>query len=234
MSSEPFLSRHEMPCNPILIKIPLCFSGTNQPVQLSPHCTGLIIKQSKAPILFLLHVAGTGHCSAGEQCAVPPAGGKAAEWQEDDFFLHCCFCFSNIYRSRVNLSSHLWVGGSLPWKASSLPPSLSWCLVFAQDSSLLQHLSQTPSWEGETDSVVFTAPLPCTSVSIAFWLCTGIGAKIHHKNTILFQVVTAQTGIVCIIWCMEVFHVWCFLIYAHFIDSSWFPDWLLFHIAQQK
>lgn len=123
MSSEPFLSRHEMPCNPILIKIPLCFSGTNQPVQLSPHCTGLIIKQSKAPILFLLHVAGTGHCSAGEQCAVPPAGGKAAEWQEDDFFLHCCFCFSNIYRSRVNLSSHLWVGGSLPWKASSLPPS---------------------------------------------------------------------------------------------------------------
>lgn len=51
ISSEPFLSRNEMPHNPILIKIHLCFSGTNQPVQLSLHCTEWIIKQSNARIL---------------------------------------------------------------------------------------------------------------------------------------------------------------------------------------
>ena len=121
ISSEPFLSRNEMPRNPILIKIRLCFSGTNQPVQLSPHCTELIIKQSKACILFPLYVVGTGHCSAGEQCAVPSACGKAAEWQEDDFSLCFYFCFSNVYRSEVNLSSHLQVGGCLPCKPSCLP-----------------------------------------------------------------------------------------------------------------
>jgi len=110
-----------MPHNPILIKIHLCFSGTSQPVQLSPHCTELIIKQSKARILFALHVVGMGHCSAGEQCAVPPACGRAAEWQEDDFSLCFYFCFSNVYRPEVNLASHLWVGGSLPWKPSCLP-----------------------------------------------------------------------------------------------------------------
>lgn len=121
ISSEPFLYRNEMPCNPILIKIHLCFSGTNQSVQLSLHCTELITKQSKARILFPSHVVGKGHCSAGEQCAVSPACGKAAEWQEDDFSLCFHFCFSNVYRSKVNLSFHLWVGGSLPWKPSCLP-----------------------------------------------------------------------------------------------------------------
>lgn len=53
----------------------------------------------------------------------------------------------------------------------------------------------------------FTALLPSTSVSIAFWLCTEKGAKIHHKTTIPFQLVTAPSGLVCLIWRMEVFHI---------------------------
>lgn len=91
ISSEPFLGRNEMPHNPIFIKICLCFSGIDQPVQLSLHCTELIIKQSKACILFPLHVVGMGHCSAGEPRAVPPARGKAAELQEVVFSLDFFF-----------------------------------------------------------------------------------------------------------------------------------------------
>lgn len=56
----------------------------------------------------------------------------------------------------------------------------------------------------------YTAFLPSTSVSIAFWLCREKGAKIHHKNTIPFQIVTAQTGLICPIWSMEVSPIPCF------------------------
>lgn len=121
ISSEPFISKNKMPRNPILIKIRLCFTGTSQPVQLSPHCTELIINQSEACILFPLHVVGMRRCSVGEQCAVPPVCGKAAERQEDDFSLCFYFCFSDVYWSKVNISFHLQVSVSLPWKPFCLP-----------------------------------------------------------------------------------------------------------------
>lgn len=54
----------------------------------------------------------------------------------------------------------------------------------------------------------FTAPLPSTSVPIAFWLCTDAKANIDHKNTIPVQAVTGQRGLVCLTRCREGF---CFM-----------------------
>lgn len=55
--------------------------------------------------------------------------------------------------SGINLFSRLWVGGSLPWKPSC---SLPWCPVFAEDSSVLQHLSLKHSQGAEPRSAPVT------------------------------------------------------------------------------
>lgn len=176
---------------------------------------------------------GTGHCSAGEQCAAPPACGKAAEWQEEDFSPCSYFCFSNVWSKPFFPPVGGWFF-SLETSLSPSPDALclqkiaQCCSTFPKSTPREQRHVQLPS------QTWFTAPLPSTSVPIALWLCTDTKAKTHHKNTMPVQAVTGQRGLIGLTWCRQGSHIIQVLHYVCFNDSSWVLNWLLFHFAWQK
>lgn len=166
VSSEPYLSRNEMPRNPIVIKIYLCFSGTDQPVQLSLRCTELIIKQSKACILS--------HCTRWEWDIVQlennvlfPSAWQSSRTARSFFLLGLLLLFVRCLQ-----------GQSKPFS----PPLCGWFssleifLSPSPDALCSQNIPATaapfPNAVLRTEMqlcphICFTTPLPSTSASIA-------------------------------------------------------------------
>lgn len=113
----------------------------------------------------------------------------------------------------------------------NLPVSLSWCLVFSEGSSLLQHLSQRQSWEGESFSCFLRPVLQPLCLPLQYPLPFSLAQKKEPKFTTKIQSLSKRRlhkqalYVLYGAWKYSVFHD--FLLYAGFSDSSWVPNWLL-------
>lgn len=177
---------------------------------------------------------GTGHCSAGEQCAAPPACGKAAEWQEEDFSLCFYSYFSNVWSKPFFPPVGGWFS-SLETLLSPSPDAL--CLQkIAQCCSTFPKSTPREQRHARLSSQTwFTAPLPSTSVPIAFWLCTDTKAKIHLKiQSLSTQWWDKEASCVLHGAGRDPIELRRVLPCVCFNGSSCILNWLLFHFAWQK